>query len=365
MKPSKMFERQAKKVIVFGESKSGKSRLVAELLKHGYKLHWVSLDGGHTVIHSLGLSIDYLDDHLELINVPDTKEQTQGIFTCLKIMSGTPVDICDAHGIVNCGSCKSKGGSVTRFDASTFDNSRDIVVFDHAYQIAVSALNAQVKKMAAQSKGDDKDPDIYKPEWSDWRVQGSLMDRFFTNVQAAPFNIIVITQATESVLVDKSKKILPVIGTDNFSANAGRYVDTIVYCEVINGKHRYGSSTDYKLGIGCGSRYDYKIEGMTEPSLSPLFSGAAKLLPQQIDIKAVVTTAAVVNKPAESPEPTRIVSDVKDGEIISDRFPPMTPTPNVFYPDKGVKQVEPETPSLSIQERLALLRAKQNQQGGK
>jgi hypothetical protein len=277
--PSKLISRQREHVIVFGDSKSGKSTLVAGLMKHGFKLWWISMDGGHTVCFKLGLPIEELDRRLDLIQIPDSKENPVAIRTCNKIMSGMPQNICDTHGICDCATCKQKGGSYTTLNLREF-GPKDILVFDHSAQIAKSALSAVVNKMAAKQKP-PVEPDDYKPEWDDYRVQGALMDRFFTNIQSFPCHVIVISQVTESVMEDKSKKLLPVIGTSSFSGNAGQYFDTMIYCEVLNSKHRAYSGSTAKTGVVTGCRYDFEIEKMSEPSLHPLFDGS--LLPKVIE----------------------------------------------------------------------------------
>src|SRR6185437_3176778 len=113
MKPSSLAFKTAQKVMVFGDPKSGKSTLVAQLLKEGFRLTWVSLDNGHIVLFKMGLTPEQLDEQVNLVVIPDTKDDPIAISTCLKIMGPKPVRICDTHGRVDCPVCRRLGDNAT------------------------------------------------------------------------------------------------------------------------------------------------------------------------------------------------------------------------------------------------------------
>lgn len=264
MKPSQLAKRKAQHIAVFGAPKTGKSTLVSQLLLAGFNLTWISLDNGHEVIFKLPLTAEQLDKQLNIVVVPDTKEFPVACKTCEAIVSGKPANICDAHGQVNCSTCMGKKASFTTVDPTSF-GPRDILVFDHLGQLSNSWMNRIMSKM----KEDDK------PEWEHYRMQGTMMDKFLTNIQQATYNVICITHEAEVTQEDKTKKLVPVIGSDNFSRNSGKYFDSIVYLEMYNGRHKFGSRTTYKNSTLTGSRKDIAIEDMKDaPSLEMFFDGS-------------------------------------------------------------------------------------------
>jgi hypothetical protein len=199
---------------------------------------------------------------VEIIILPDTKEFPVAIATCLKLVSGAEVSVCERHGSTACTTCKSSGGAFGTYKLSSLGLDW-IVVFDNISQLADSAMNYICRK----------ETDEYKPEWQDFRVQGTMMSKFLTNVQQASWNSICIAHITETEMEDGSKKLLPQVGTVPFSRGAAKYFDHIVYCNVMNKSHRFGSATTYSMNAVTGSRRDIKIEDAKVPSLLPFFNG--------------------------------------------------------------------------------------------
>lgn len=356
MKPSNLARRRASHSIVFGDPKSGKSTLVAELLMRGYNLTWVSMDNGHEVIFKLPLSLDYLDQHLNIIVLPDTKDFPIAIKTCLKIVTGAEVHICDAHGAVDCSTCKRTGGNFTCVAVNEF-GPKDILVFDHLGQLANSAM-AQV--FIKGKKGDDD-----KPEWEDYARQGTLMDRFLTNIQQATYNVICITHVTESEMEDGTKRLVPLVGTTPFSRNVGKYFDHMIHCQVLNRGHKFGSSTGYATKILTGSRSDVEIEKEEKPSLVKFLDGtvvaevgdnkeAKKVLEGKLlssDILATKEAIATLEAEADSllaadKVDTKEISIVSETPGASELKIPATPPP---------VSTSPLTSSSGPVDRLALL----------
>lgn len=269
MKPSALARRRANHICVFGDPKTGKSTLVAELLMHqtNLKIVWLSMDNGHEVIFKLPVPPEVLDQRLEILVLPDTKENPCAIRTVRAILSGASVNICDTHGEVNCSTCRAKQGSFTNLHAGTW-GPETVLVLDHIGQLANSAMTVAYKKYK-------KDPEE-KPEWDQYGMQGILMDGILTNIQQAPYHAVCITHVCESEMEDGTKKLVPMGGTTNFSRNMGKYFDHIVYCHMLNGKHRFGSATGYQAKVVTGSRLDVTIEGQSSASLMPFFDGTIK-----------------------------------------------------------------------------------------
>lgn len=253
----------ARKILVYGPPKTGKTELVGKLAAKK-KLWWFDLeDGVKTLVGNPRIPQEYLNN-IELFRIPDTQVFPIAARTLLKVIKGRPVDVCHKHGAVDCALCKREGGSVSRIDLSTFTN-EDVLVIDSVSQLAASAMNdIQAKIIAA----DDFDK---KPSWDDYFSQGRIMDRIFSIMQQSAFNVVAISHETMVEMEDGSKKIVPIGGTSQFSKVFSKYFDDVCYLEIVNKKHKAASSSTYKNNVITGSRSGKEIEKMEAPSLLDLF----------------------------------------------------------------------------------------------
>jgi len=256
---AKLSDLQASKthrVCIFGGPKTGKTELVGRLSEH-FNLLWFDLENGWDTL--LKFPQEW-KERIEIVRIPDTKVYPIAIETILKVIKGTTTEICDEHGKVSCMLCRKDSKPTT---SVTLNEQRDntIVVFDSLTQLANSAMNHIIK-------GQD---DTYKPEWGDYRNQGSLMEKFLSQVQQATYNVCCITHEAEVEMEDGRKKIVPVAGTTNFSRNTAKYFDEVVYSEVKNKKHVFGSATTYANNVLTGSRTDVSLETDEFPTLLRIF----------------------------------------------------------------------------------------------
>lgn len=261
MKYTEAKKRQAKHLCLFGEPKTGKSTLTAKLALAGYKLLWISMDNGHTVIDKLPVSAQ---ENIDLIVIPDTAEYPIASETVLKLSTGAKIVFCERHGKDSCTVCKANNlaFNTVELNAVPLDT---IVVFDHGTQFARSC--GFKIGIGDPNKKREKDE-----SWEEFRKLAWMMDKFLTNIQQARYNTVMMAHVIEAVYEDNSKKLFPLMGSRNFSTTVGGFFDHIVYCEVFNQKHSFGSSTKYKASVMAGSRTDTHIEEMTEPSLIPFFN---------------------------------------------------------------------------------------------
>ena len=216
----------------------------------------------------------------------------------------------------------------------------------------------------------EKDPEA-KAEWDDYARQGALLARFFMSVQQAKYNVIAIAHVMEAEMEDGKKRLVPLIGTSNFSRNAGKYFDHIVHCEVTNGSHKFGSSTTYKASIVTGSRSDIAIEKLKEASLKPFFDGsipppeeagsiaAASILasPKPV-VKEVDTTALDGAQTTTVSAPLAEVVEMDSSSTVEDTLAELNTavaeTKVIEYPPKSA--LSSSVPSSSA--LLALLKAR-------
>lgn len=258
-------QRAVTHVMVFGDSKSGKSTLVAGLAKK-YKLIWISNDGGHTVLYKLPKE---LRDNITLIKVPDTKDAPFAYDTVKKVLKGKKVTVCWGHGVVDCRTCKAAGRGVDTCEFNLLD-SDTIVVIDHMTRVSDSCKN-----VITMNK-----PEDYKLQLDDWGSLRFYLANLLADIQVAPFNIAAIAQAEEVKMEDGSKKINPSIGSAEFTKLTAQYFDDVIYCKVMNKAHKFGSKTTYETSVVTGSRMDIFIEEQKEPSLIPFFEAVKVATPE-------------------------------------------------------------------------------------
>lgn len=257
---AKLLEKKLSKthrVLVYGEPKSGKTQLAASLSEK-YNILFFDLENGYETLLKFPKA---WQERVEIVSIPDTKVFPIAIETMLKVISGAAVEICDEHGKVGCGLCKKDSKPFTRVCLNELTEDW-IVIVDSLTQLSNSAMNHL-------TKGQD---DIYKPEWSDYRNQGQLLDKFLSQIQQAKYNIVCITHVVETELEDGRKKLVPVCGTTTFSRNTAKYFDHVVYCETKNKKHNFASSTTYANNVLTGSRTDIALENSQSQSLLDIFS---------------------------------------------------------------------------------------------
>ena len=257
-------------VIVYGAPKTGKTLLAGKLAEH-FKLIWIDMEHGFNTLFELPASYQ---ENIELISLPDTRDFPIAIETCLKLVK-MPVNICEAHGKVNCVGCKAKELPTVDIDLNSVGHNT-IVVFDSLTQLTNSAI-------ANITRGQ---PDDYKLTYDDWGNLGKLMDIFLSHLQQAKYNSVVISHEQEVQTEGKKNTLVPVGGTRNFSRNVAKYFDTVVYAERKNKKHVFASSSIYATNIMTGSRQGVTMEEMKEPTLLSIFK------PEVVEKEAPVSSSS-------------------------------------------------------------------------
>lgn len=264
-KLSSLKETKIKHLMLFGPPKSGKTKRAGELAKYK-KLLWVDIERGFGTLFQLDQA---LQENIELIHIPDTPEVPMAIETVLKMVKGLPVKICEKHGKVTCPVCTPLNAAdpvacvINTIELNALDGDTAFVL-DSATQLKQSAINHIAKGK----------PIDYKFDFDDWNKLGRLMDTFFSNIQNAAYNAIVISHEDEVKMVDKSAKLVPVGGTNNFSRNVAKYFDEVIYFRVVNGKHVMASSTATDNNILTGSRANVDLAKDPNANLIVLWDSA-------------------------------------------------------------------------------------------
>jgi len=270
------------RVLVYGEPKSGKTELAARLAEK-FNILYIDLENGYETL--LKLPHEW-QERVEIISIPDTKVFPIAIETMLKVVTGARVEICEEHGKVGCAICKKAGAAYSTVELNALTEDW-IVIIDSLTQLSNSAMNHLTRN----------ESDTYKPEWTDYRNQGQLLDKFLSQVQQAKYNIVCVTHVVETELEDGKKKLVPVCGTTAFSRNTAKYFDHVVYCQVSNKKHNFASATTYANNVLTGSRTDVALEENKVPTLLDIFveKNSGAVAPVQAPDKSVPAVAATSN----------------------------------------------------------------------
>lgn len=255
-KLTSMAASKTKRMIVYGPPKTGKTKLAGAMAEKKNVLFF-SLENGHDTLFQLP---EEWKERITVIAIPDSKSYPIAIETMLKVIKGGKVQICEEHGKVQCPICSNSGAPSEIINLSELDESW-VVVVDSLTQLTNSAMSNITKGK----------PDDYKMQTDDWGSLGKILDAFLSHVQAARYNIVCISHETAVEMQDGKEKLVPTAGTRNFSRNTAKYFDEVIYCEVLNKKHVFGSATSYKMNVITGSRGDFSLEDSLEPKLLDFF----------------------------------------------------------------------------------------------
>lgn len=264
MKLSTFTPSVSRKILVYGATKTGKTDFVGRLAEVK-KLWWFDdEDGVKTLLSSPRIKKEWLDN-IELFKIPDTQTFPVMVETLLRVIKGGDHAICHAHGAVSCNRCKSLGDSAaTTINVGSFTNN-DVLVIDSVSQLASSVMNYIQRDVILKDNYDKK------ADWDDYAKQGRIMDRIFSILQQAPFNVVCISHEQLVEMEDGKKKLVPIGGTSQFSKTFGKYFDDIVYAEIVNKKHKFATSTTYSGSIVLGSRTGKELEKMEDGNILELF----------------------------------------------------------------------------------------------
>lgn len=246
-----------KHVMVYGPPKTGKTLSALTLAEHGYDIKYLGGENGHLVAKQLSLPAQ---ERIDIIAFPDTWDNPcfmKGLYTLFKNGELNP---CVEHGLNKCPMCTARQKSMNHIKLVEA-TAKTVYVLDSATQWGNSILATIGNK-----EGDD-----WKAEFDDWAKLGHILDMGLGYIQNSPHNWIVISHEVAHKTTDKKdEKIFPVAGTRNFSRNSAKYFDTVVYCEVVGGKHVFASRTTYKNNVLTGDRLGVQIES-SDRGLLPIF----------------------------------------------------------------------------------------------
>lgn len=273
------------RVIVMGLSGTGKSTLTSELTKE-FNLKWFTLDNDSDILLKLPLE---QQERIELFDLPDSATFPVAADTLMKLFRSKKGDICHAHGVFSCVACKKQGDPslYTEIDFTTLDPKKDVVVIDTGSQLSHSILAKATK---------DKPVD-YKPERDDWGALRKWTEFFYSEFQAARFNLVVIFHAIEVEMEDGKFKLVPSFGSKDMSSKIAGAFSHVVYTDIVNKKHKAFCKSTESSAFLTKSRTDFDISKFDPPSLIAIFKG---------------TVPAEVKTPTDAGHGTKAAVDLKD-----------------------------------------------------
>lgn len=244
---------KCKSVLVYGAAFSGKSAKVAQLAEH-YRLIWLDIENGHSVLFNQSLVPPAYLNNIELVCIPDNRNDPKGIEYTMKLFEGTALKLCDAHGRAPCPKCmRDKEATYTTVDLHKLDPVKDIVVLDSLTQATRSAASYIIKKQLGNN-------DEAKFEFDHWRLQNVYIDKLLDMAQAGIFNVVVITHEQGIEQADGVEKITPSGSTKNYARTIAKNFDTVLYMAVQGTRHRIFSNTDEAPKAITGSRIEVNVE---------------------------------------------------------------------------------------------------------
>jgi len=274
-------------ILCYGPPKSGKTELIgtAAKLPEIHNIYWFDLENGSETLLHMGLTEDELAK-ITIFRLKDRPDKPIAIQTMLRVFSAKQaINICDEHGIVECIDCKRLGVGSTPFWLGQCTHN-DLVVIDSGSQLGDSALIA-----ACMQTGN-----TMKPGWDEYGPQGKWLAEILTVIQQAAWtNFIVLTHELiyeEEINGVKRDKIVPLMGSKNFSLKVAKYFGTVVYLHMFLGKHAAGSSTTYKNETLTGSRLNVAIEKSKEKDMRAILIEGG-ILRQDNSSKEQVAPASV------------------------------------------------------------------------
>lgn len=245
----------ARHILIYGPPKVGKTALLGKLAEE-LTLHVFDAEDGIKTLRNPEIMKPEFRKNVKVYPMPDTQAFPVFADTLLKVLVGKEHRICHAHGVADkCPVCdKDPAAKWSTFNVDALGKN-DVLVLDNVTQLAASMMHRICAKQLAGPNADS-----FKPEWEDYRRQGFLLDRIFSILQAAPFNVVCISHEIKVKREDGREVIVPIGGTSNFSATFAKYFDDVVYCDKVNGKHKAFSSSTYSNSIITGSRTGKSIE---------------------------------------------------------------------------------------------------------
>lgn len=317
------------RVLVYGDSGTGKTSLIAGLAAAGYRVHLFDLDIGSDVLFA-ALEPQHWEN-VVIYQVADLPENPRAAKLMDKVVRLQPSWFCAEHGqpglCTECGDPKKNPDKYNVFDPRPL-GLNDVLVCDTLTVLSRSAANFAAGREVMQG-----DLTYFKAEYEHHDKQGMLLSNFMQRSKQLPCHLLYITHVDKIENSSGKKDLAPIFGTRNFSRQLTKDFGHVVYTSVQNGKHKITSKSG-AMGLRTKSRGNVDVTSVAE------FVNLFK-------VTAVEGVAFDAQFDATEPDP-------EDGDVVG--TPPSTPSAKVEQ-EKPAAPVSASAGSSSSLAALAALRA--------
>lgn len=239
---SSLSQHEPQRVLVYGPSKSGKTRAVAGLAEK-FKLKVIDAEFGWSVARQIPAEYH---SNIDLIQIADNATTPEAAYAVLALLQGKKFSVCQKHNKFCCALCKD---GVDTWTLADLRQPNTILVLDSMTQLTNSIINSIVK-----SKSPNGDMS-YQMQIQDWGKGNLLMDMILSYIQSLKINVVCISHEKDvSPMESKVERLAPVIMTKEFSRTAPKFFDSAVWSEFSNLKYRLSTLQASKTAATIGSR---------------------------------------------------------------------------------------------------------------
>lgn len=260
----------ARKVLVLGKPKSGKTVLAATVAKSPSikNVYFFDMENGIESVLTHGALSDSELDKITYIPIKDTHEYplaAETLLKCFTAMPTKPVNLCTKHGKVGCPKADCANDRI-KFSLASLGVDSAVIV-DSGSQLASSILSLEMKT------------ETYKDLRKYYGAFTIEMDAILSGIQAAECTVIMVTHIIDIMSKPDDPKTTPkllehapLFGSQNYSRNkGGKYFGWTLLCEQRNGKYLVGSSPKFRTKCELGNRAGVQIEDYPEFDMSWIF----------------------------------------------------------------------------------------------
>lgn len=245
-------------VLLYGPPKSGKTARAAQLAEH-FKLLWLDIENGASVLFNEKVVNPDLLDNIELYSIPDYKGKPLGIEYTMRLFKGETLMLCDKHSVNNCPECRLYNNAnkdnpieIHKVNLHELDVNEWVVVVDSITQLTRSAASLITQKQLGGNEG--------KFEFDHWRLQNTYIDIVMDMAQAGLFNVVCITHEQGIDQADGTEKITPSGSTKNYARTIAKNFSSVIYCHQTGTIHKISAQTSDAPKAVTGTRLNVNVE---------------------------------------------------------------------------------------------------------
>lgn len=232
----------AQKIIIYGAPGTGKT-LYAGGASSKFEVLWFDLENGKDSLLA-NLSEEQLS-RITYIPLADSSDNPVAAPVIAALFQYGKGSICHEHSQFNCARCKPDARFNIDLSEWTADKNR-VIVIDSATQLSWSAYFRALSQLNKSIEdGDQTSFDV-------WRIQGAYLAKIFSAIQASPHHVITISHEHEVEYPDKSKKLVPSVGTKTqkveFSKYFGHKIRTAIKMGLFTRQTIQKAGASYEIG---------------------------------------------------------------------------------------------------------------------